>query len=264
MVMLNKIGDKSRELIRYREMFTGLVDREVRARYRGSALGFVWSLLNPLLLMAIYSLVFSVFMRVNVPHYALFLFTGLLPWAWFSTALSNATAAVVANGNLIKKVYFPLEILPLVNVTTNLVNYLLSLPVLAIFMAASGLPFTRYLVFFPLLVAIQFLLTLGLSLILCTLNAFFRDVEQLLQPMLMAWFYLTPIVYTQESVPAGYRFLIYLNPMAPLIKSYQDIFFSGHAPEFGTLGYAAALGVGAFMFGYLIFHRHKFSFAEVV
>lgn len=262
--MLGTIGAKARELIRYREMFTGLVDREVRARYRGSLLGFFWSLLNPLLLMGIYSLVFSVFMRLAIPHYALFLFTGLLPWAWFSTALTNATAAVVANGNLIKKVYFPLEILPLVNVTTNLVNYLLSLPVLLVFMAVAGLPFTTALMYFPLLVAIQFGLTLGLSLVLCTLNAFFRDVEQLLSPALMAWFYLTPIVYTQDAVPAHYRALIYLNPMAPLVKGYQDVFFYGQAPQLGTLGYAAALGAVAFAIGYAAFHRHKFSFAEVV
>jgi ABC-type polysaccharide/polyol phosphate export permease len=263
-LLLSKLRNKTLELIRYREMFMGLVDREVRARYRGSALGFLWSMLNPLMLMVIYSLVFSVFMRINIPNYALFLFCGLLPWAWFSTSLGNATASISANSNLIKKVYFPLEILPMVNVTTNLVNFVLSLPVLFLGMAIAHVPFTPALLFLPLLMAIQFLLTLGLSLVLCTLNAFFRDVEQLLQPLLMAWFYLTPVVYPVSQVPAEYRFLIYLNPMAPIITGYQDVVFGGKAPDFTMLAACAALGVLFFLVGYAVFYRHKFTFAEVV
>lgn len=263
-MFFSKLRNKSLELIRYREMFLGLVDREVRARYRGSALGFLWSMLNPLMLMVIYSLVFSVFMRINIPNYALFLFCGLLPWAWFSTSLGNATAAISANSNLIKKVYFPLEILPIVNITTNLVNFVLSLPVLFIGMAIAQVPFTPALLFLPLLMAVQFLLTLGLSLVTCTLNAFFRDVEQLLQPLLMAWFYLTPVVYPVSQVPDAYKFLLYLNPMAPIITGYQDAIFHGKGPDMVMLGYSGLLGLGVFLVGYAVFYRHKFTFAEVV
>jgi ABC-type polysaccharide/polyol phosphate export permease len=263
-LIVTKIGNKSSELLRYREMFTGLVNREVRARYRGSALGFVWSLLNPLLMMAVYSLVFSVYMRINIPNYSLFLFCGLLPWQWFTTAITNATGTVVANGNLIKKVYFPLEILPLVNVTTNLVNFLLSMPVLFGFMLLDHAPFTPNLCFLPLLIAIQFLLTLGISLALCTLNAFFRDVEQLMGPLLMMWFYVTPVIYRASAIPARFKVLFFANPMAPLIASYQSILFDGQRPPLHLLAVSGATGVVLFVVGYAVFYRQKFKFAEVV
>lgn len=263
-MLATKIHNKSHELLRYQEMFVGLVSREVRARYKGSVLGFLWSLLNPLLLMSVYSLVFSVYMRVNIPNYALFIFCGLLPWTWFSTSITNATAAVVANANLIKKVYFPLEILPLVNVTTNLVNYLFSLPVLFVFLAVAKVPFTWSLLFLPLVMAIQFLLTLGFGFILSTLNAFFRDVEQLVPPVMLAWFYLTPVVYQAASIPPKYHWLFYANPMAPLIASYQQIFFEGSAPNFLHLGYCTLVALLLFCGGYALFNAKKFSFAEVV
>lgn len=263
-LFFEKIRNKTHELIRYREMFWGLVSREVRARYKGSALGFFWSLLNPLLLLIIYSLVFSVYMRINVPNYSIFLFCGLLPWAWFSTSLTNATASIVANGNLIKKVYFPHELLPLMNVTTNLINFLLSLPVLFLFMLLWNVPFTLNLLYFPLLVILQFLLTLGIALILSTLNAFFRDIEQLLGPLLMAWFYLTPVVYPASAIPEKFQFLFLANPMAPLIAGYQRIFYEGQSPVFAHLLYCMAVAGVLFVLGYAIFYRKKFFFAEVV
>lgn len=263
-MIATKIQNKSLELVRYREMFMGLVDREVRARYKGSALGFLWSLLNPLLMMAVYSLVFSVYMRINIPNYALFLFCGLLPWGWFATSITNATSTIVANGNLIKKVYFPLEILPLVNVTTNLVNFLLSLPILLLFMAVMHVPYTLNLLFLPLLIVVQFLLTLGISLILCTLNTFFRDVEQLLGPILLAWFYVTPVIYQASSIPTKFKFLFYANPVAPLMASYQRIFYEGQPPSMHHLLYCTGVGAAIFLVGYATFYSKKFSFAESV
>lgn len=263
-MIVTKIQNKSLELVRYREMFTGLVNREVRARYKGSALGFLWSLLNPLLMMAVYSLVFSVYLRINIPNYTFFLFCGLLPWGWFNTSITNATSTIVANGNLIKKVYFPLEILPLVNVTTNLVNFLFSLPVLFGLMALTQVPFTLNILFLPLLIVIQFLLTLGISLILCTLNTFFRDVEQLLGPILLAWFYVTPVIYQASAIPDQFRFLFYANPMAPLIASYQRIFYAGQPPLLEHLLYGCGVGAAFFLIGYAIFYSQKFNFAESV
>lgn len=262
--MLTKIKGKSAELYRYREMFLGLVSREVRARYKGSALGFLWSLLNPLMQLGIFSLIFSVYMRIGVPNYALFLFCGLLPWSWFATSIQNATVAITTNANLIKKVYFPHEILPLVNVSTNLVNFLFSLPVLLAFMAFLRVDFTWNLLFFPLLLAVQYLLTLGIALLLCTLNAFFRDIEQLLGPLMMAWFYMTPVIYPVETIPERFKFLYFLNPMAPLMSAYHDIFYYGRPPELLRLVYCFAVGILFFVIGYAVFHRKKFSFAEVV
>lgn len=263
-MIATKIWNKSNEIYRYREMFWGLVDREVRARYKGSFLGFLWSLLNPLMMMMIYSLVFSVYMRINIPNYSLFLFCGLLPWGWFATSLTNATAAIVANSNLIKKVYFPLEILPLINVSTNLVNFLLSLPVLFLFMWLFHVPFTLNLLYLPVLIAIQFLLTLGFGLILCTLNAFYRDVEQILGPAMLAWFYVTPVIYQASSIPAKLKFLFYMNPLAPLITGYQSILFKGLPPDSNLLLVSAVEGLFLFLIGYAIFYSKKFDFAEAV
>lgn len=263
-LIITKVQNKSRELFRYREMFTGLVSREVRARYKGSALGFLWSLLNPMLMMVVYSLVFSVYMRINIPNYSLFLFCGLLPWTWFTTSITNATSTIVANGNLIKKVYFPLEILPLVNITTNLVNFLLSLPILLLFMAAVHVPLTVNLLFLPVLIVVQFILTLGLSLILCTLNTFFRDVEQLLGPLLLAWFYLTPVIYPAKQIPTQFGFLFVANPMAPLMTSYQRIFFEGLPPSGSHLLTCTLTGLVLLLVGYAVFYAKKFTFAESV
>lgn len=245
-------------------MFAGLVSREVRARYKGSALGFLWSLINPLMMMGIYSLVFSVYMRVDVKNYALFLFCGLLPWTWFSTSINNTAGAIASNSNLIKKVYFPLEILPTVGVATNLINFVLSLPVLLGFMIFFQVPFTPYLLLLPVLVGIQFLVTLGLALLLSTMNAFFRDVEQLLGPLMLVWFYATPIIYPVSMIPEKFKFLFFLNPMAPLMVSYQSIFYAGTAPALQHLGYSLLVGVLLFLVGYAVFYRNKFEFAEVV
>lgn len=255
---------KLEELWNYREMFQALVSREIRARYKGSFLGFLWSLLNPLLMMVVYSIVFAQVIRVQVPNYSLYLLAGILPWTWFSTSVANSTVAVIGNGNLIKKVYFPSEILPLVSVTTNLINYLFSIPVLLLFMFIQKVPITTALLALPLLLGVQFVLCLGLGLILATLNVYFRDIEQLLGVLLMAWFYLTPIVYPLSFVPERYQNLALLNPMAGLCVSYQRIFMEGRLPDPAHLGYALLTGSILLVLGYAIYSRHKFTFAELV
>ncbi|MEB3186969.1 MAG: ABC transporter permease [bacterium] len=263
-MLTTRIRTKARELYRYREMFFGLVNREVRARYKGSALGFLWSLLNPLMMLTVYSLIFSVYLRVNISNYPLFVFCGLLPWTWFGTSLTNGAAAIVANSGLIKKIYFPLEILPLVNVTTNLVNFVLTLPVLALFMAWFHVVPTWSLLMLPVVIGIQFVLTLGLALILSTANAFFRDVEQLLGPVLLAWFYLTPVVYEASSIPERFRPLLLANPMGPIITAYQDILFHGRLPDARGLVTGAATATVLFLVGQMLFQSRKFSFAEAI
>lgn len=261
---MQKVSKKFHELWSYREMFQGLVSREIRARYKGSFLGFFWSLLNPLLMMAIYSIVFAHVMRVQIPHYSLHLLAGLLPWTWFTTSISNSTGSVVANSNLIKKIYFPNEILPLVSVTTNLVNYLFSVPILLGFMAFQQVPFTSALLMLPLLLAVQFILSLGFGLILATLNVYFRDVEQLLGVVLMAWFYLTPIIYPLSFVPERFQGLAMLNPMAGLVVSYQRIFMEGALPHVLHLLYPLCFGLALLAAGYAIFVWRKYDFAELV
>src|SRR5215470_288025 len=163
-----------RELVAYREIVLILIWRDLKTRYRGSVLGFLWTFLNPLLLMIIYSLVFSVYMRVEVRAYPIFLFAGLLPWIWFSSSMLSGASSVVESGSLIKRVPFPPQILPAVSVTAALVNFLL--PLLLVFMAAWRLPIGWSLLLLPLPIAIQYAFTLGLTIMLSMLTVRYRDL----------------------------------------------------------------------------------------
>ena len=262
------------ELYRFRSLIVTLVIRELRARYRGSLLGFLWSFLNPLLLMLVYVLVFTVYLRVPMDNYAVFLFTGLLPWLWFSASLGHATGVIVGSGGLVKRILFPAEILPLVSVLSNLVNFLLSLPLLFLFLFVFGVRPGPTLAFLPLLLAIQLLLTVGLALPLAALNVHLRDVEQILSNGLVLLFFLSPILYPVSTVPVTLRLgealtiplrpLYFLNPVAGLVQGYQNVIFFGREPHWIHLGMVTVLAVVAFWGGYRIFDRLRDSLAEEV
>lgn len=268
------MGAHLRELYRYRALIAMLVVRELRARYRGSVLGFCWSLLNPLLLMSVYALVFAVYLRVPMEHYAVFLFTGLLPWLWFASSLGHAVGIIVGSGGLVKRVLFPAEILPLVSVLANLANLLLALPVLVLFLLLAGIRPGPQWAFLPLLLLLQLVLTVGLALPLAALNVHLRDVEQILGNALVLLFFLSPILYPVSAVPdrlpvgAGLalpvRALYFLNPVAGLVQGYQDIFFFGRGPHGGHLAVAAAAALAVFWGGYRVFDGLRDSLAEEV
>jgi ABC-type polysaccharide/polyol phosphate export permease len=253
-------------LIRYRGLLATLVARELKARYRGSALGFVWSLLNPLLLLGVYSFVFGyVFVQGRaelVDPYALFLITGLFPWVWVSTSLVEGTVSLSANAGLIRKAVFPVELLPIVPVLANLVHFLLALPVLA-----AALAIGRYLgkpvsgleaLLLPLVVAVQLPLVSGLALGLAALNVHFKDVRDLLINLLQLLFFMTPILYPLEWVefPALAALIRWANPFTPFTLAYQELLFRGALPAPGVWLHMAAwsalcLAAGAWLFGRL-------------
>ena len=256
-------------LIRYRGLIQSLVARELKARYRGSVLGFFWSFINPLLLLLVYSFVFSTVMpntTVGIQPFALFMFCGILPWTWFTSALSEGTGSLISGGNLIKKVLFPAEVLPIVSVLANLVNFFLGLLILV----PSLIYFHRLhvslnLLWFPVTVAVQLVFTLGLALMLSALTVHFRDIRDLLVNILMLWFFATPIIYSwrQENVQR-YKALFNLNPFTHLAISYQEILFFGPV---GHWKWLLALGVASvvlFLAGYWLFDRLRDSFAEAV
>jgi ABC-type polysaccharide/polyol phosphate export permease len=262
--------DNLARLLRHRGLVQALVVRDLKARYRGSVLGFFWSFANPLLLLLVYTFVFSVvldgFRPVDIEPYALFLFCGLLPWTWFSSGLTEAGNSLVVNGNLIKKVVFPAEILPVVAVTSNLCHFVLGLPILFGFLVWYDVPLrVAELIWFPAVVAVQLCLTLGLAMFLAALTVHFRDLKDLLANALTLWFFATPILYEMSAVPEGARALMNLNPFAHLAVSYQQILFHeetfGHWPWLGGL---AAVGGGLFLLGYWFFDRLRDSFAEEV
>ena len=259
-----------RQLVRYRGLIQTLVIRELKARYRGSVLGFFWSFVNPLLLLLVYTFVFSVilpgFRGVELEPYALFLFCGLLPWTWFSSAVLESSQSLISSGNLIKKVLFPAEILPFVSVLSNMIHFFLALPILGLFLLFYARPLNVIeLVWFPVVVVVQLLLTLGLGLGLAALTVHFRDLRDILGNLLTLWFFSTPIIYPMSQVPGGLKFVMDLNPFAHLAISYQEILF--YDGPFGHWRWLLALAVASvllFIGSYALFDRLRDSFAEEV
>jgi lipopolysaccharide transport system permease protein len=268
-------------LFRYRSLIHTLVLRDLKARYRGSVLGFFWSFANPLLLLMVYTFVFSVVLPARFEgvgeNYALFLFCGLLPWIWFSSALTESSNSLLTNGNLIKKVLFPVEVLPVVSVVANMVHFFLALPILflALGLFASRAPTVGELVWFPVVVAVQFLLTLGLGMFLAALTVHFRDIRDLLANLLTLWFFSTPILYPWTLVadrgpalaglpPLG-KLLMDVNPFTHLAISYQEIlFYDGPYGHWKWLLATAVAAAALFATGYALFDRLRDSFAEEV
>jgi lipopolysaccharide transport system permease protein len=259
-----------RQLLRYRGLVQSLVARELKARYRGSVLGFFWSFINPLLLLLIYSFVFTQVLPGTHPEdiepYALFMFCGILPWTWFSSSLSESASVLINNGNLIKKVLFPAEILPIVTVLANMVHFFLGLPILIAFLVFYWRPITLgEIAWFPVVVLVQALLTTGLALILAALTVHFRDIRDILGNLLTFWFFATPIIYPMTQAPGFARQFLNLNPFTHLAISYQEILF--YPGPFGHWKWLIAIGLGSivlFFVGYFLFDRLRDSFAEEV
>ena len=259
-----------RQLFRYRALVQSLVARELTARYRGSVLGFFWSFVNPLLLLLIYTFVFTVVMPgVHPPElepFALFLFCGILPWSWFSSSLLESANVLISGGNLIKKVLFPAEVLPVVTVLAGLVHFCLGLPILAAFLIYYRADVVAFdLLWFPAIVGVQLLLTLGLALLVSALTVHFRDVRDLLQNVLTLWFFATPIIYPLSQAPPNVRPLLNLNPFTYLAVSYQEVLFRpGPFTDWPRLLAVGAASVLAFLFGYFVFDRLRDTLAEEV
>ena len=252
------------ELYRYRSLIWNLVVRELKARYRGSMLGFMWSFLNPLLLISVYTLVFSVYLRFNMENYVVHLMCGLLPWLWFSSSLLEASGSILAGGNLIKKILFPAEVLPLVVVMTNAINFLFSLPILLLFVILFKIPIGASILALPLVMLIQFVFSAGLAFMFSALCVHYRDIQHLLGNFLTLWFFATPIIYPLKQIPEKFQFTVHLNPVAPLVFAYQDIFYYHRFPSFQALMVVAVMALVTYAMGSMVFEKFRGSFAEEV
>lgn len=256
-----------RTLLRYRLLVQSLVSRELKARYRGSVLGFFWSFVNPLLLLLTYTVVFTMILpgrhSASMEPYYLFLFCGILPWTWFSSSLLEAAGGLIAGGNLIKKVLFPAEVLPVVTVVANLAHFLLGLPILVAFLAYEGRLHPVALLL-PLPVAVQLVFTLGLGLGLAALAVHFRDVQNILGHVLHLWFFGSPVLYFYGDVPGTFRQVLRLNPMSHILVSYQQMLFEGTFTHGRQLALAGLVALLAFAAGAFLFDRLRDTFAEGV
>ena len=227
------------EVFKRRELVRNLVARQLKVRYKSSSLGFLWSLLNPLIMTLVYWAVFkSIFTGgwrgAGIDNYAAYLVSGLFAWNFFAGSVSDSVNAFVGNVSLVKKVYFPRIILPVSTVLTNLVNFLLSLIVVFVLLILWGKTPRLSLIMLPLLILIEFMLAAGLSFFVCCLNVLFRDVEHMLQVILFAGFFLAPVIYPYSLVvkTEQHHILYFLNPMACIIVSYQSILYHGQFPAY--------------------------------
>jgi len=266
-------------LLRHRVLIQSLVARELKARYRGSVFGFLWSFINPLLLLAVYTTVFMTIFTppqgegVDTQPYALFLFCGLLPWTWFSASLLDASNSLLVGGNLIKKLLFPAEVLPVVSVLSNGVHFLLGLPIYLIFWVVfkpEALSF--HALWLPVVIFVQLVFTLGLALFLAALAVHFRDIRDILANVLTLWFFMTPIIYplsfVEARVPDRLWFIVwiisYLNPMSHILNGYHTSIFEGALVPWKRLPVTFAVALVLFFIGYFFFDRLRDSFPEEV
>lgn len=254
-----------KEVWHFRALVGALVRRHVATRYRGSLFGFMWSLLNPLCLMGVYTLVFSYYMRFNGgPHYALMVFAGLLPWIWTSSALAEGTASLVSSGHLITKSLFPPQVLPLVSVVASMVHFGLALPVLALFVFFGGATLSWTWILIPLIAILHGALLTGFVLALSAVNVFYRDVQHLVGNLLTLLFFLCPVVYPASAVPERLRFLVTANPLALLTEIYQGVLVQGVAPGAWTLGYLALVSIVVLVLGLRVHGHFQERFAEAL
>ena len=264
-----------KELYDYRQMIFSLVKKDLRGRYKGSALGFLWTFLNPLLQLVVYSIVFSTIFRNNIEKFYLYLFIGLLPWMFFSSSLTVGSVSVISSKDMVKKIYFPREVLPIAYVTSSFVNMLLCFLVVFIVMIIGGIdPNSTFhwtaLLYLPIVMIVEYVLALGFAMLASALTVYFRDLEHILGIITMAWMYATPILYDVSMIQnilvekgmGNLMHLYMLNPMTPIIVAYHQILYYGQAPDMSTLLSAVVLGRFFLILGYLVFRKLQRGFAE--
>ena len=252
------------------ELVATLVKRDIHARYKGSAMGLFWSVIHPLVMLFVFTFVFSVILKIKVgPNegthsFALYLLCGMLPWNAFQEGLNRSTGVILENAGLIKRTVFPCEVLPIYLVLSGVVNELIGLSILFLALLVTGHPFSPLLVLLPAVLLLQFMFTLGLSWMLAGINVFIRDVGQMLGLILTLWVFLTPIYYPPSLLPEGLRFLVVLNPMAGLVDAYRALILRGQVPNPNALIVLVLSSILAFTIGFAMFKKMQRAFADVI
>ncbi|MBX3440252.1 MAG: ABC transporter permease [Planctomycetaceae bacterium] len=253
--MTGRVGSKQslHRLVYLRDLLYELVVRDIKLRYKRSVVGIAWSLLVPLAQLAVLSFVFGVVLKMRADHFSTFLFSGLLPWTWFSSSLMGATRIAGQNKDLLRQVGFPAGILPAITVTSQFVHFVVALPILFGFLMYDGRPVTWALAILPLVMILQFVLNLALSYFVAPLQVLFHDTEHLLGVSLMLMFYLSPIFYEPSAVPGRYAFVYNLNPMVHLLNGYRAPLIDGQLPAMGPLLMVGAASLGLLAAGYTFY-----------
>lgn len=253
-----------KELYHYRELLKTNVQKEIRGKYKGSFLGVLWSFLNPLLMVLVYAIVFPYIMRMQQEHYLIYLITGIIPWNFFTTIVTSGCNCVWINGGIIKKVYFPREILPISVVCAALVNFLISCIIILLFVIFGGVGLSFNILWVIPIAIVQSLFSLGILFVLSAINVYVRDIEYLVAFFMNLLFYATPIIYNPSLIPDRFRWILYLNPMTQFIDAYRNIFYYKTSPNFTSLGIIFLVSIVVLVIGYLIFDKLEKGFAEEV
>ena len=251
-----------KKIYNYRELLKTNVKKEIRGRYKNSILGIMWSFLNPLLQLLVYSVIFGALLAGGDETYPIYICIALIPWTYFTTAITQAAFTVIGNADIIKKVYFPREILPISVVTSGAVNFVISTIIILAFVIFSGVGLSWYILLYPFILLIQYVLLLGIGFIVSSVTVYFRDLEHIIGVILMAAFYGTPIVYKLEQLPHTLQIIVQLNPMTHLINAYRYIFYYHQMPNMQILFILLGASVVLTVIGYFIFKKLQKGFAE--
>ncbi len=252
-----------KEIFEYRQMIFSLVKKDLRGRYKGSVLGFLWTFINPLMQLVVFTMVFSVILRSDIEKYYIFLFVALIPWNFFSSCLSGGARSVLNEQSLVTKIYFPREVLPISYVTSGFINMLYCFIVVFAVVIFSGirLNFLALLCLVPVML-IEYVMALGVTFFTSAVTVYFRDFEHIMGVIGMAWQYLTPVMYPTSWIPEELLIVFNLNPMTHIILAYRDILYYGKVPDMSTLVRAAVFAVVILLIGFFTFKALKRKFAE--
>ncbi len=251
-----------KNLYNYRELLKTSIKKEVRSKYKNSFLGVLWSFLNPLLQIIVYTIIFSLILKNKQEHYAIFLCSGLIPWTFFSTAVNKSAFTFIENGNIIKKVFFPREIIPISVVTAETINFLISTMIILGFTIFGGIGISKYIIFYPIVLIAQYLIIIAISLVISSICVYFRDLQHFIGVILQLLFYAAPIVYSVDSIPGEYQWILKYNPMTYIINAYRNIFYYQNSIEVKPLIIMIFLGIISCVIGYAVFYKLQKRFAE--
>ena len=251
-----------KELYKYREFLKTSIQKEFRGKYKKSFLGVFWSFLNPLFQLLVYALVFPFILGNTIENYTVFLIIALMPWTFFNSTIVQSAACIVNNAGIVKKVYFPREILPISTATSNLINFLITQIIVFVALFISGIGIGKSIIVFPIVVIIQYLLQLGLSFIFSAITVYIRDVEYIINIFLMLMFYLCPIVYQPSMIPDNLLVFFKLNPMFHIISFYRTILYDKQIPNIGNVCQLFLVCLVVLFIGYMVFDKLKKRFAE--
>lgn len=252
-----------KELYDYREMIISLVRRELRGKYKGSILGFLWAFINPLLQLVVYTIVFTFITRNNMEDFYLYLFVALIPWIYIGFCMTGGATSVTSQTEMVKKIYFPRLVLPISYATSQFVNMLLSFVVIFIVLILSGKGISlKAIIYLPLIMLIEYVFGMAIAILFSCINVYLRDLEQVSGVLSMAWQFLSPVLYSVEVIPEQYRNIYMLNPIAPMVVIYREILYYKKVPDISMFWNPLFFATVLFIVSCITFSKLKKHFAE--